>query len=48
MRRTYQIGERKAIDKFRWDLRNDPAMVQLVLPLAGIADLLRQGVAPLL
>lgn len=48
MRRTYQIQERKAMEKFRSHLANDPGAIQLVLPLAEIAEQLRQGVSHLL
>ncbi len=48
MKRTYQIDERKAIDKFRSHLINDPGAIQMVLPLADIAELLREGVSELL
>ncbi len=44
MKRTYQIDERKAIAKFRSHLTNDPGSIQLVLPLAEIAQRLRGGV----
>ena len=44
MKRTYQIEERKAIQSFRSHLRNDPGKTQLILPLADIADRLRNGV----
>ncbi len=42
------IHERKAIEKFRSHLTNDPGAIQMVLPLAEIAQLLRQGVSQLL
>lgn len=48
MRRTYQIQEWKAIEKFRSHLGGDPGAIQMVLPLAEIAQLLRQGVSQLL
>jgi len=48
MRRTYQIREWKAIEKFRSHLSNDVGAVQMVLPLAEIAQLLRQGISQLL
>jgi transposase-like protein len=44
MKRTYQIDERKAIQRFRSHLTNDPGNIQLVLPLADIASRLRNGV----
>jgi transposase-like protein len=42
---TYAIHERKAIQKFRSHLTDDPGAIQMVLPLAEIAHLLRQGVS---
>ena len=44
MKRTYQIDERKAIQRFRSHLTNDPGNIQLILPLAEIAERLRNGV----
>lgn len=44
MKRTYQIEERKAIQRFRSHLTNDPGSIQLILPLADIAERLRNGV----
>ncbi len=44
MRRPYQIEERKAIQRFRSHLTNDPGNIQLILPLADIAERLRSGV----
>jgi transposase-like protein len=44
MKRTYQIEERKAIQRFRSHLTNDPGKIQLILPLADIAERLRNGV----
>lgn len=44
MKRTYQIDDRKAIQRFRSHLRNDPGNIQLILPLADIAERLRSGV----
>ena len=44
MKRTYQIEERKAIQRFRSHLTNDPGSIQLILPLADIAQRLRNGV----
>lgn len=48
MKRNYQIGEAKAMAKFHSHLANDPGMIQLALPLAEIAERLRQGVSHLL
>lgn len=48
MKRTYQIREWKAIEQFRSHLSNDPGTIQMVLSLAEIAQLLRQGVSELL
>jgi hypothetical protein len=48
MKRTYQIREWKAIEQFRSHLSNDPGTIQMVLSLAEIAQLLRQGVSQLL
>ena len=45
---TYAIHERKAIEKFRSHLTGDPGAIQMVLPLAEIAQLPRQGVSQLL
>lgn len=44
MKRTYQIDERKAIQGFRTHLTNDPGNIQLILPLADLAERLRNGV----
>jgi putative transposase len=44
MTRTYQIDERKAIAKFRSHLITDHGSIQLVLPLAELAQRLRNGV----
>ena len=44
MKRTYQIEERKAIQMFRSPLTSDPGKIQLILPLADIAEQLRNGV----
>jgi len=44
MKRTYQIEERKAIQRFRSHLTNDPGNIQLIVPLAEIAERLRNGV----
>jgi putative transposase len=48
MRKAYQIDERKAIDRFRSYLATNPGNVQLVLPLADLAQRLRQGVSQML
>jgi hypothetical protein len=48
MKRIYQIREWKAVEKFRSHLASDPGAIQMVLPLAEIAQLLRQGVSRLL
>ena len=44
MKRPYQIDERKAIQRFRSHLRNDSGNIQLIVPLADIAERLRNGV----
>jgi len=44
MKRTYQIEERKAIQRFRSHLTKDPGNIQLILPLADMAERLRNGV----
>ena len=44
MKRPYQIEERKAIQRLRSHLTNDPGNIQLILPLADIAHRLRSGV----
>ena len=44
MKGTYQIEERKAIQRFRSHLKNDPGNIQLIVPLAEIAERLRNGV----
>lgn len=44
MKKPYQIGERKAIQRFRSHLTNDAGNIQLILPLADIAERLRNGV----
>ena len=44
MTRTYQIDERKAIAKFRSHLITDHENIQLALPLAELAQRLRNGV----
>src|SRR2546428_4788293 len=48
MKKAYQIEERRAIEKFRSHLMNDPGDIQMVLPLAEIAQKLIEGVAPFL
>jgi hypothetical protein len=48
MKKAYQIEERRAIEKFRSHLMSDPGDLQMVLPLAEIAQMLRQGAAPFL
>jgi hypothetical protein len=48
MKRAYQIDERKAIDRFRSYLATNAGSVQLVLPLADIAERLRSGVSQML
>ena len=48
MKRTYQIDERKAIEKFRSYLVTNPGSIQMVLPLAEVAQRLRQGVSQML
>jgi putative transposase len=48
MKRAYQIDERKAIDRFRSYLTTNPGNIQLVLPLAELAQRLRQGVSQML
>lgn len=48
MQKAYQIDERRAIEKFRSHLRNDDGAIQMVLPLAEIAQRLRSGVSQFL
>jgi putative transposase len=48
MKRAYQIDERKAIDRFRSYLNTKPGNIQLVLPLAELAQRLRRGVSQML
>ena len=48
MKRTYQIEGRKAIERFRSHLTNDPGNIQLLLPLADIAERLKRGVDQML
>jgi putative transposase len=48
MKKAYQIDERRAIEKFRTHLVNDPGAIQMILPLAEIAQRLRNGVGQFL
>lgn len=48
MKKAYQIDERKAIDRFRSYLTTNPGNIQLVLPLADLAQRLRHGVSQML
>jgi len=48
MKKTYQIDDEKAIQRFRSHLTNDPGNIQLILPLTDIADRLRKGVDQML
>ena len=48
MNRTYQIDERNAIAQFRSHLTTDPGSIQLILPLADLAQRLRNGVDQML
>src|SRR5215471_4764754 len=48
MKKAYQIDERKAIDRFRCYLSTNPGNIQLVLPLADLAQRLRHGVSQML
>jgi putative transposase len=48
MKKAYQIDERRAIEKFRSHLLNDHGAIQMILPLAEIAQQLRQGVGKFL
>ena len=48
MKKAYQIDERRAIEKFREHLQNDHGAIQMILPLAEIAQKLRSGVAQFL
>ena len=48
MKKAYQIDERRAIEKFRAHLLNDPGAIQMILPLAEIAQSLRRGVGAFL
>jgi len=48
MKKAYQIDERRAIEKFRSHLLNDDGAIQMILPLAEIAQQLPQGVSQFL
>ena len=48
MKKAYQIDERRAIEKFRSHLLNDHGAIQMILPLAEIAQKLRNGVGQFL
>jgi putative transposase len=48
MKRAYQIDERKAIHRFRSYLNTNPGSIQMVLPLADLAQRMRQGVSQML
>ena len=48
MKKAYQIDERRAIEKFRTHLLNDHGAIQMILPLAEIAQRLRNGVTQFL
>lgn len=48
MKKAYQIDERRAIEKFRSHLLNDHGAIQMILPLAEIAQKLRKGVGQFL
>ncbi|MGH9785728.1 MAG: IS256 family transposase [Terriglobia bacterium] len=48
MNKTYQINERKAIAEFRSHLTTDAGSIQLILPLASLAQRLRHGVDQML
>jgi putative transposase len=48
MKKAYQIDERRAIEKFRSHLLNDDGAIQMILPLAEIAQNLRTGVGQFL
>jgi len=48
MKKAYQIDERRAIEKFRSHLLNDDGAIQMILPLAEIAQQLRNGVGKFL
>ena len=48
MKKAYQIDERKAIDRFHSYLATNPGNIQLVLPLADLAQRMRHGVSQML
>jgi putative transposase len=48
MKKAYQIDERRAIERFRSHLLNDDGAIQMILPLAEIAQKLRNGVGQFL
>jgi len=48
MNKAYQFDERKAINRFRSYLTTNPGDIQLVLPLAELAQRLRHGVSQML
>lgn len=48
MKKAYQIDERKAINRFRSYLDTNPGNIQMVLPLADLAQRLRHGVSRML
>src|SRR6266705_5604140 len=48
MKKAYQIDERKAVNRFRSYLNTNPGNIQMVLPLADIAQRLRHGVSQML
>ena len=48
MKKAYQIDERKAIARFRSYLATNPGNIQLVLPLADLAQRMRHGVSQML
>src|SRR5579875_2155 len=48
MKKAYQIDERKTIDRFRFCLTTNPGNIQLVLPLADLAQRFRHGVSQML
>ena len=48
MKKAYQIDERKAINRFRSYPHTNPGNIQMVLPLADLAQRLRHGVSQML
>jgi transposase-like protein len=48
MKKAYQIDERRAIEKFRSHLLKDAGAIQMILPLAEIAQKIRNGVGQFL